>query len=72
MICELCKIEIRDHHNHYADDSGDYHEECLEKYQYEQAYYAGIPKSVLDGKTKLRDHFSKEYIDWKCNRDRNR
>lgn len=29
----------------------------------------GIPLSVVRGETKLSDHFSKEYINWKCNRD---
>lgn len=28
----------------------------------EAALGAGIPASVVDGKTKLRDHFSPEYI----------
>lgn len=26
---------------------------------------AGIPLSVIEGKTKLSNHFSKDYIDWK-------
>ena len=34
----------------------------------EGALAAGIPRSVIEGKTKLRDHFSKEYIDYKCNK----
>jgi len=28
------------------------------------ALAAGIPLSVIEGKTKLRDHFSQEYIDF--------
>lgn len=34
------------------------------------AISAGIPASVVDGKTKLRDHFSESYIDFMCGRDR--
>jgi hypothetical protein len=29
----------------------------------------GIPQSVIDGKTKLSDHFSKDYIDQQCGRN---
>ena len=32
------------------------------------ALEAGIPLSVIEGKTTLRDHFSQEYIDFKCNK----
>jgi len=35
----------------------------------QRALSAGIPLSVIEGKTKLRDHFSKEYINYKCNRE---
>jgi hypothetical protein len=31
---------------------------------------AGIPRSVIAGKTKLSDHFSEGYIDHKCGRSR--
>jgi len=30
---------------------------------------AGIPLSVIRGEAKLSDKFSKEYIDFKCNRE---
>lgn len=33
----------------------------------EAALDAGIPLSVIEGKTKLSDHFSKEYIDFQKN-----
>lgn len=33
-----------------------------------EAMLHGIPKSVAENKTKLSDHFSKEYIEWKCNK----
>ncbi len=35
----------------------------------EAAVQAGIPRKVAEGKAKLTDYFSKEYIDWKCNRN---
>lgn len=40
---------------------------CLEWMQRE-AQKAGIPISVIEGKTRLRDHFSQEYIDSQCGR----
>lgn len=47
-----------------------------EQYQTEEefkqaALKAGIPLSVIEGKTKLSDHFSKEYIDFKRNKESN-
>ena len=33
------------------------------------AIAAGIPASVVDGKTKLSDHFSESYINHMCNRE---
>lgn len=32
------------------------------------ALEAGIPLSVIEGKTKLTDHFSQEYINKQCNK----
>lgn len=29
---------------------------------------AGIPLSVIEGRTKLKEHFSQEYIDAQCGR----
>ena len=34
------------------------------------ALEAGIPLSVIEGKTRLRDHFSQEYIDAQCGRNK--
>jgi hypothetical protein len=34
-----------------------------------EAIQAGIPRSVVAGKTKLSDHFSEDYINWKCNKE---
>ncbi len=39
-------------------------EECLSAY--ESALDAGIPSSVILGKSKLTDHFTKAYIDAQC------
>lgn len=36
--------------------------------QRQSAIEAGIPESVIDGKTKLRDHFSREYINAQAGR----
>ena len=65
--CEICNTKINQD-DLYADDSGDYHQDCIDKYHYESAILAGIPKSVVDGHTNLSDHFSKEYINFKCNK----
>jgi hypothetical protein len=32
----------------------------------QSALDAGIPLSVIEGRTKLSDHFSEDYIDFKC------
>lgn len=43
-------------------------EQALEYFYKKEALAAGIPLSVIEGKTKLTDHFSEDYINWKCNR----
>ncbi len=48
-----------------CDDGESMCNECLKR----NALEAGIPLSVIEGKTKLRDHFPQEYIDWKCGRE---
>lgn len=50
-------------HEEYEPDC----EECMKSAR-RSALEAGIPESVFDGKTKLRDHFSQEYIDLMCGR----
>ena len=62
-ICDICDNHIRTELR--SDDSGVYHEICYRKHERESALAAGIPESVVDGKTKLSDHFSQEYIDHK-------
>jgi hypothetical protein len=34
------------------------------------ALAAGIPLSVIEGKTKLSDHFSENYINWMSGKDK--
>ena len=36
----------------------------------QNALDAGIPLSVIEGKTKLKDHFSQEYIDYQCGKEK--
>ncbi len=60
--CEICKsAEI-----FHSDDSGDYCEPCYLEGMKQGALDAGIPLSVIEGKTKLTDHFSPEYIKSQC------
>jgi hypothetical protein len=47
-----------EHNERYDDDC----EECARLIE-QSALDAGIPLSVIQGKTKLTDHFSREYID---------
>jgi len=42
--------------------------EMSEEQAKQSALDAGIPLSVIEGKTNLRDHFSQEYIDWMAGR----
>jgi len=66
-LCGICEkeIEVKDH---YTDGEGDFHEACWFEWFRKEALSHGIPASVIDGKTKLKDHFSRDYIDWKCNK----
>ena len=50
----------------HEDESGWHCEECWDEILKQGALDAGIPKSVIDGKTELSDHFSKEYIKYTC------
>ena len=43
-------------------------ETCCPACEVANAIQAGIPRSVVAGRTKLSDHFSESYINWKCNR----
>lgn len=63
-ICDDCKatfdVEIDDGH---VGDDGFYCYSCWTEYEKQSALDAGIPLSVIEGKTKLSDHYSKEYLD---------
>lgn len=41
-------------------------EQAAKKYCIDSALAAGIPLSVIQGKTRLSDHFSEEYIKSQC------
>lgn len=45
-------------------------EACYQKWFVRSALEAGIPLSVIEGKTKLSDHWSQAYIDYKCGKTR--
>lgn len=59
MSCEICIKEIPT----ISDESGNFCESCYNKAFIESALNAGIPLSVIEGKTKLSDHFPREYIE---------
>jgi hypothetical protein len=65
MKCEICSKPIAADEL-YSDDSGEYHTACIDKWNQQSALDAGIPLSVIEGKTKLSDHFSETYIDSQC------
>jgi len=66
-ICEMCNKDILDE-DYRSDDSGEYHWNCYDDWCKKEALSHGIPLSVVESNTKLSDHFSKGYIDWKCNK----
>jgi len=68
MICNICNKEI-DESQYDTDGEHDFHAQCWENEQIQGALLAGIPMSVIQGKTKLTDHFSENYINYKCNRE---
>jgi hypothetical protein len=65
VICEACEKPIVGEEIH-RDESGDYHVPCIEAWAKQSALDAGIPLSVIEGKTKLSDHFSEDYINAQC------
>lgn len=65
--CEDCELEFN-LEDMYCDESGDYCQECHRQAFIQGALSAGIPLSVIEGKTKLLDHFSQQYIDFKSNK----
>lgn len=57
-------LEIHEDH----DDGEPIRPECpyCQEWFVQSALQAGIPHSVIEGKTKLTDHFSPEYIRAQC------
>jgi hypothetical protein len=45
--------------------------EAVAWHEMNQALSHGVPLSVIKGDSKLSDHFSLDYINWKCNIDNN-
>lgn len=66
-FCDVCDDSFKSDYGH-IDDSGNYCKDCYKAMQKQSALDAGIPLSVIEGKTKLTDHFSQEYIDSQCGR----
>lgn len=63
--CEKCNVKFEEGH---VDDDGEYCETCFEDICVKGALNAGIPLSVIQNKTTLRDHFSQSYIDLQTNK----
>ena len=68
LHCDICNKEINPSQNE-TDGENDFHIKCWDEYLYNEAISHGIPRSVVDGKTSLKDHFSQEYIEYKCNKE---
>lgn len=66
--CEECGASGYSPDNFHNDDSGCLCMVCWDDWQKQSALEAGIPLSVIEGRTKLGDHFSEGYINFKCNR----
>ena len=66
--CELCKDPIKPI-DLTTDGEHEFHEACWLNYLNDQVFLAGIPRSVIEGETKLSDHFIESYINYKCNRE---
>lgn len=65
--CDKCKVELAED-EHYSGDDGTWCTPCRRDIERQAALDAGIPQSVIDGETRLTDHFSREYIDAQCGR----
>ena len=59
--CDECKRVLPV--DHYSDDAGSWCYDCVREQRRQAALDAGIPPSVVDGSTKLTDHFTRDYID---------
>ncbi len=69
-LCQTCldtapilTLDAHEYHESYEPDCVRCQSEARQS-----ALDAGIPASVIDGKTKLTEHFTQEYINFKANR----
>jgi hypothetical protein len=53
---------------HDGEDT-DFNCSCCQEAIKQSILDAGIPLSVIEGNTKLKDHFSSEYIKYMCNKE---
>jgi len=61
--CDACSTRFDSDGYGRIDDAGAWCARCHTAASRQAALEAGIPASVVDGKTKLTDHFSQGYID---------
>lgn len=66
-LCDKCKIALTED-EYYSGDDGTCCTPCRRDIERQAALDAGIPLSVVNGETKLRDHFPQSYIDAQCGR----
>lgn len=65
-VCRACDVEGPEDCGHDGEDTNPACPSCQAALR-QSALDAGIPASVIDGKSKLKDHFSPEYIESKVN-----
>lgn len=61
MKCDNCRLNFNREDLH-VDDSGIVCHECYRVWFTESALSAGIPLDVIEGRAKLTDYFTQEYI----------
>ena len=64
--CEICNCQLNT--DFVSNDAGDFCLGCENQLYIDGALNAGIPLTVIEGKTKLLDHFSQEYINKMINK----
>lgn len=67
--CDGCEVEFDLDEGGESNDGGTWCGACERALRREAALAAGIPLSVVEGKTALRDHFPQSYIDAQCGRE---
>lgn len=63
------ETSVHDHALQYCEAQGwtsEVADEWYRRWFRAEAIAAGVPASVVDGRTRLTDHFSPEYIRWMC------